>query len=148
MEMKTTINARAIAEKTFGDKRDKTGHLFMQTLDAIALQTSNEHIACVVYLWTVLEHSDLKPMDLIIKGTTMRAAYAAERAKQRKNEPYKDYLLRVSEDDELVYPAVLAKADYLRNTDNYTTDDVTMISESAFYSMTYRFLRLYHDGTW
>lgn len=148
MTMTTTIKTRALAEKIFGNMRDKTGHPYMQTLDAIAGKTANEDIACVVYLWEVLEHTDLKPMELIIEGTTMRSAYAAERAQQRKNEPYNEYLRRIVKDDELVYPAALAKADYLRNTNNYMTDDVTMISEAAHYSMTYRFLKLFHNGIW
>lgn len=145
IETPMTTKAREIAERVFGDTCDKTGYPYLRKLDAIAENMDDEHRASIVYLQEILENSNLKPVDLVIEGLPLRVAFAPQRIKQNEDEPFDEYLHRIANDD-LVYPIVLATADYLRNTENYSSDLITMISETAHYSMTYRFLRLYHDG--
>ena len=144
-ESKMTKKAREIALRVFGGSCDKTGYPYLRKLDAIAEHMDDEHRASIVYLQEILDNTNMKPMDLVIEGLPLRVAFAPQRIKQNEDEPFDEYLQRIA-NDKLVYPIVLATADYLRNTENYSTDLITMISKTAHYSMTYRFLRLYHDG--
>lgn len=141
-----TKRAKEIAQKVFAGKTDVTGHPCMRMREAVAEQMEDEHTAAIALLMDVYDYSELTEFSLIKEGTPMRVACALSRLKQREDEPYSDYLIRLVEDDELVYPIALATAAYLGNFDNYKVNTVEAIAEYAHYSTMHRFLKLHHDG--
>ena len=141
-----TKRAREIAQRVFAGKTDITGYPYMRMREAVAGQMKDEHTAAIALLMDVYDCSELTVITLMKEGTPMRVACALVRLKQREDELYNDYLERIVEDDELVYPVALATAAYLGNFDNYKVNTVEAIAEYAHYSTMHRFLKLHHDG--
>ncbi len=141
-----TKRAREIAQRVFAGKTDITGYPYMRMREAVAGQMKDEHTTAIALLMDVYDCSDLTEFTLIKEGVPMRVACALSRLKQRENEPYRDYLIRLVEDDELVYPVAQATAAYLGNFDNYKINTIKAIAEYAHYSTMHRFLKLHHDG--
>ncbi len=74
-------------------------------------------------------------------GLPMRVACAAYRLVQRGDESLDDYLTRIADDRELVLPAALAYAAYMREPDNYQTDKETARIQTMFYATMYCVLK-------
>ena len=144
----TTITRRAkeIAHQVFDGKTDVTGHPCMRMREAVAKQMRDDYTAAIALLMDVYDYSDLTEFSLINKGMPMCVAYALSRLKQREGEPYWSYIVRLIDDDELVYPVAQATAAYLGNSENYKEFTVEAIAERAHYALRYRFLKQYHNG--
>ena len=138
--------ARNIARKQWGDKTDQTGHPRMVSLDRIVEQIDDpingEFIACIIYVHDLCKYRKKTPLELIQSGLPLRVAYAASRIVQRDNETLEDYLMRIVDDTELVLPAALAYAAYMREPDNYQTDKETARIQTMFYATMYCVLKL------
>ena len=138
--------ARNIARKQWGDKPDKTGHPRMDSLDRIVEQIDDsingEYIASIIYAQDLCQYGKKTPLELIQSGLPLRVAYAASRIVQRDNESLEDYLTRIADDRELVLPASLAYAAYMREPDNYQTDKETARIQTMFYATMYCVLKL------
>ena len=138
--------ARNIARKQWGDKPDKTGYPRMYSLDRIVEQLdesiNGEFIASIIYVQDLCKYGKKTPLELMQAGLPMRVACAAYRLVQRDDESLDDYLTRIADDRELVLPAVLAYAAYMREPGNYQTDEETVRVQSLFYATMYCVLKL------
>lgn len=140
-----TRRAKEIAESVFAGKTDVTGYPYMRMRVAVAEQMEDEYTTAIALLMDVYDYSELTAFSLMKEGMPMRVAYALSRLKQREGEPHWSYIVRLIEDDELVYPVAQAAAAYLGNLENYKEFTVEAIAERAHYALRYRFLKQYHD---
>ena len=73
----------------------------------------------------------------IIGAVPICVACAAERILQRDDESLNDCLTRIADDRELVLPAASAYAAYMREPDNYQTDEEAVRIQTLFYATVY-----------
>ena len=138
--------ARNIAKRQWGDKPDKTSYPRIYSLDRIVEKIrdplNGEYIASIIYVQDLCKFGFKQIHELILEGLPMRVACAADRLVMRKNESLDDYITRVTGDRELVLPAALAYADYMREPDNYKGDKETARIQTLFYGTMYSALKL------
>lgn len=88
-----------IAKKAHeGQKRWGSGLPYITHPEVVASKFIDEKLKCIAILHDVLEDSEIPAQDLLKEGVDVNIIVVVEILTRKKDESYKDYILRVMED--------------------------------------------------